>query len=75
VDDLETYEIETNAHSAQRDIDTWVIAKAVPETSVILVDYVLPSTIKTPVPMPRFCPPSSRVIEPDKLINCDKSGP
>jgi hypothetical protein len=77
VDDLETDEIETNADSVQRDIDTWVVTKTVPETTVILVDYVLPSTIKNPVHMspPRYFRPSSRVFEPDKLTNCDKSGP
>jgi hypothetical protein len=77
VDDLPTYEIDTNAHSVQLDIDTWVVTKTVVETTVILVDYVLPSTIKTPVHMspPRYFPPSSRVFEPDKLTNCDKSGP
>jgi hypothetical protein len=76
VDDLETYEIETNADSVQRDIDTWVVTKTVPETTVTLVDYVLPSTINNPIHMspPRYFPPSSRVFEPDKLTNCDKSG-
>jgi hypothetical protein len=77
VDDLETYENETSADSVQRDIDTWVVTKTVPETAVILIDYVLSSTIKNPVHMspPRYFPPSSRVFEPDKLTNCDKSGP
>jgi hypothetical protein len=49
VDDLETYEIETNAHSVQRDINTWVITKTVSETTVILCDNFVPSTIKNPV--------------------------
>jgi hypothetical protein len=77
VDDLEPYEIETNAHSVQRDINTWVISKTVPKTTVILGDNVVPSTIKNPVHIspPRCFPPSSRVFEPDKLTNCDKSGP
>jgi hypothetical protein len=77
VDDLEPYEIETNAHSVQRDINTWVVTKTVPETTVILGNNVVPSTIKNPVHMspPRYFPPSSRVFEPDKLTNCDKYGP
>jgi hypothetical protein len=77
VDDLEPHEIKTNAHSVQRDINTWVVTKTVPETTVILGDNVVPSTIKNPFHMspPRYFPPSSRVLEPDKLTNCDKSGP
>jgi tRNA U34 5-carboxymethylaminomethyl modifying enzyme MnmG/GidA len=77
-DDLTPYEIETNAHSAQRDFDAWVVTRTVPETTVLLVDNLPRSTVKTPpihMSPPRFCPPLSRVFEPDKLTNCDKSRP
>jgi hypothetical protein len=78
VDDLAPYEIEANAHSVQHDIDAWVVTKTVPETTVLLVDNLPRSTVKTPsihTSPPRFCPPLSRVFEPDKLTNCDRSGP
>jgi hypothetical protein len=58
-DDIEAAEIEANVHSVQPDIATRIATKPVLETTFILVDNVLPSTIKNPVHMspPRFCPP------------------
>jgi hypothetical protein len=76
-DDIEAAEIEALAHSVQPDIAARIGTEPIPETMVILGDNVLPSTIKNPAHMspPRYFPPSSRVLEPDKLTNCDKSGP
>jgi hypothetical protein len=75
-DDIEAAEIEAHAHSVQPDIAARFGTEPIPETMVILGDNVVPSNTKNPDHMspPRFCPPSSRVFEPDKLTNCDKSG-
>jgi hypothetical protein len=76
-DDAEAAAVDATAHSVQADIDARGETKALPETTVLLVGDLHRSTVKTPIHMspPRFCPPSSRVFEPDKLTNCDKSGP
>jgi hypothetical protein len=50
-DDIEAAEIEANAHSVQPDIATRIATKPFLETTVILFDNVLPSTIKNPVHM------------------------
>jgi hypothetical protein len=75
-DDLEAAEIGAPARSVQPDIDARSVTKPVPKTTVLLVDNVPHSTVKTPIHTspPRRCRPSSCVFQPDKLTNRDKSG-